>query len=152
MRLEFAAQIFEAFLAENFTCIWWSPTLFARTTSSWIQSSMLSNIEISENLTFVVCFFWTCSVSLDADLLMFIAWRINSKRTKNNSFTNKSEMKCCQLQPCNPPLDDDDGDDGDEHHSMLLLQHQVLDEVIDGEYLILNIVVSCCCCDFCYLM
>jgi hypothetical protein len=40
---------------------------FAITTSSWIQSSMLSNIEISENLTFVVCFFWTCSVSLDAD-------------------------------------------------------------------------------------
>jgi len=56
-------------------------------------------------------------------------------------------MKCRQLQPCNPPLDDDDGD---EHHSMLLLQHQVLDEVLDGEYLVLNIVVSCC--DFCYLM
>jgi hypothetical protein len=53
-------------------------------------------------------------------------------------------MKCRQLQPCNPPLDDDDDDDdGDEHHSMLLLQHQVLDEVLDGEYLILNIVVSC---------
>jgi hypothetical protein len=43
-------------------------------------------------------------------------------------------MKCRQLQPCNPPLDDDD-DDGDEHHSMLLLQHQVLDEVLDGEYI-----------------
>jgi hypothetical protein len=57
---------------------------------------------------------------------------------KNNSFTNKSEMKCRQLQPCNPPLDDDDGD---EHHSMLLLQHQVLDEVLDGEYLVLNIVI-----------
>jgi hypothetical protein len=60
-------------------------------------------------------------------------------------------MKCHKLQSCNPPLDDDDGDDGDdEHHSMLLLQHQVLDELLDGEYLILNIVVSCC--DFCYLM
>jgi hypothetical protein len=28
---------------------------------------------------------------------------------------------------------------------------KVLDEVLDGEYLTLNIVVSCCC-NFCYLM
>ncbi len=122
---------------------------FARTTSSWIQSSMLSNIEISENLTFVVCFFWTCSVSLDADNCLV---HEESIQRGQKPILSQTTLKG-NVVNCNHVT----------HLLMMMMMMvmsitqcsyyntKVLDEVLDGEYLTLNIVVSCCC-NFCYLM